>query len=131
MISSAEEFIRLRTSDDPAEYRRAASDEASEKVWMDIINNYPDMKAWVAENKTVPLSILYILSNDSNSDVRFVVASKRKLDRALIEKLARDDNESVRQRIAYNKKTPAEVLKQLATDPESMVSDVAKERLKE
>ena len=129
MILSASEFVRLRTSDDPDEYRRAASDEASEDVWIEIIENYSDMKIWVAANKTVPLSVLSRLSDDPDPEVRFAVASKRKLDQSLFEKLARDKDESVRQRIAYNKKTPLEILELLAVDSEEMVSSVAKERL--
>lgn len=50
MILSADEFIRLRTSEDPEEYGRTASEEASESVWMDVINKYPDMKDWVDHN---------------------------------------------------------------------------------
>jgi hypothetical protein len=129
MIFSASEFVRLRTSDDPEEYRRAASDEASEDVWIEIIENYSDMKIWVAGNKTVPLSVLSRLSDDPDPEVRFAVASKRKLDQSLIEKMACDKDESVRQRIAYNQKTPLEILELLAADSEEMVSSVAKKRL--
>lgn len=129
MIASAEEFVRLRLSDEPEEYGRSASDNANESVWMDVINNYPDMRSWVAHNKTVPLSILRILSTDSDSDVRIAVASKRKLDESLFETLALDIDESVRQSIAYNKKTPLKVLKLLSEDKEELVRNVALDRL--
>lgn len=131
MILSASEFVRLRMSKDPEEYNRAALDEANEEVWIDIIENYPDMKVWVAHNKTIPLTILTRLSDDPDIKVRFVVAFKRKLDQALFNKLARDRDTSVRQRIAYNKKTPIEVLELLATDSEEMVGSVAKDRLRD
>ena len=130
MILSASEFIRLRMSKDPEEYNRAALDEANEEVWIDIIKNYSDMKIWVAHNKTVPLTILSRLSDDSDAKVRFAVASKRKLDQALFSKLARDEDKFVRQRIAYNKKTPIEILKLLTTDSEEIVSSIAKDRLR-
>jgi NurA-like 5'-3' nuclease len=129
MIMSAEEFVRLRLSDDPEEYGRSASDSANELVWLDVIDRYPDMRSWVAHNKTVPLSVLRILSKDSDSDVRITVASKRKLDESLFETLAADIDESVRQRIAYNKKTPMRVLKLLSEDKEPIVRDVALNRL--
>lgn len=129
MILSAEEFVNLRRSDDPEEYERAVSEEASEHVWIGVITNYPEMRVWVAENKSVPLSILNILSDDSDPNVRFAVASKRKLDRALFDKLSRDESESVRQRIAYNNKTPTDILRRLVLDSEAIVSNVAKSRL--
>ena len=131
MILSAEEFVNLRTSDDPEDYRRAALEEASEKVWMDVINNYPQMKVWVIRNKKVPLSILHILSDDPDNKVRTEIAAKRKLDNELFEKFARDEDESVRQRIAYNKKTPIGILMLLSTDIKRMVSDVAQQNINE
>jgi len=129
MILSAEDFVNLRTSGNPEEYRRAAFEDASEKVWMDVINNYPQMKVWVIINKTVPLSILHILSDDPDNNVRAAIAAKRKLDNALFEKLARDEDESVRQRIACHKKAPIEILALLSTDTKRIVSDAAQERL--
>lgn len=130
MIESAQQFAELRKSEDPAEYRRAAQEEAHKDVWIEIINTMPDMRVWVAENKSVPVEILHILSKDSNVDVRFAVASKRRINRQIMTQLAMDKDESVRQRIAYNKKTPEDILKQLSLDAESIVSDVAKSRLK-
>ncbi|MGF9754534.1 hypothetical protein AAII07_04985 [Microvirga sp. 0TCS3.31] len=82
MIESAEEFVRLRTSTDPAEYRRAAHEEAAERTWIEVIERYPDMRSWVAHNKTVPLSILKILRHDADEQVRLTVTSKRSWARA-------------------------------------------------
>lgn len=62
MIRSAEEFVRLRKSDQREEYERAANDSASIEVWRDVISLYPDMHRWVAHNKTVPIEILAILA---------------------------------------------------------------------
>jgi hypothetical protein len=44
MIASAEEFVALRTSEDPEEYNRAAHDEAPEEVWWDVIRRFLVMR---------------------------------------------------------------------------------------
>jgi hypothetical protein len=129
MIQSAAEFIRLRTSSAKAEYDRATTEEAPIEVWRDLVKNHPDMKSWVAHNKTVPIEILEILATDRESDVRNAVARKRKLTRALFEKLARDADEGVRLAVAYNANTPDEVLKLLVDDPWDQVAAKAKARL--
>ena len=131
MISSAAEFIKLRISDNSEEYRRTVSEEISEAVCIELIEKHPEMKIWVIGNKTVPLSILNILSNDNDSNIRFSIALKRKLSHELFEKLSMDNDESVRQCIASNKKTPIDILEKLALDVEDMVKEVAIERLDE
>ncbi len=55
MINSADDFVRLRCSEDRNEYERAAWDEAPLEVWLDVIERFPDMRFWVACNKTVPM----------------------------------------------------------------------------
>lgn len=82
MIESADEFVRLRQSSVPEEYRRAASEEASVETWMDVIERYPEMRSWVAHNKTLPLQILEILRHDSDEQVQWVVRSRRSWARA-------------------------------------------------
>ena len=129
MIVSADEFVRLRTSDEPEEYRRAALEDASESVWLDVVEHYPDMKIWVTRNKTVPLTILRILADDPDVMVREAVASKRKLDRNLFVRLARDPEESVRLSIVRNAKVPQDLLVLLCEDAEPYVRQVARERL--
>jgi hypothetical protein len=76
MIESADEFRRLRESEIPDEYRRAAHDEAPVEVWLEVIRRWPDMRFWVAQNKTVPVSILEILVNDPDEKVRDMVLRK-------------------------------------------------------
>ena len=83
MITSADEFVRFRSSTNPEEYRRAAQESASELVWHEIITHYPEMRRWVANNRTISISILERLSMDSDPDVRIWVAMKRKLPEAL------------------------------------------------
>jgi hypothetical protein len=82
VIESAEEFVRLRTSTDPAEYQRAAHDEAAERTWQDVIARFPEMRFWVAQNKTVPLSVLEDLRNDPDEKVRAMVRARRAWMRA-------------------------------------------------
>lgn len=82
MIESADEFVRLRSSEDPAEYQRAAREEAAESTWLEVIDRFPDMRFWVAQNKTVPLSVLEILRHDADERVRSMVTSKRSWARA-------------------------------------------------
>jgi hypothetical protein len=76
VIESADEFARLRTSADPAEYQRAAHDNAADRTWRDVIARFPNMRFWVAQNKTVPLSVLEDLRNDPDERVRDVVRAK-------------------------------------------------------
>ncbi|WP_055744098.1 hypothetical protein [Brevibacillus choshinensis] len=58
-------------------------DEAPLDVWNEIIQNYPDMSFWVAQNKSVPVEILYILANHPEERVRIIVALKNKLPEEL------------------------------------------------
>ncbi len=82
MIGSAEEFVRLGTSEDPAERHRAAHDSASVGTWLDVIERYPDLRFCVAHNKTVPLEVLEQLRNDPDERVRWMVLQKRSWARA-------------------------------------------------
>lgn len=127
MIHSAEEFVSLRTSTDRTVYERATTEQASIETWTDVIIRFPEMRMWVAHNKTVPLEILKVLAKDSDRSVRASVAEKRKLDRELFEFLSRDPDELVRQRIAYNKKTPVEIIERLVNDDTPLVKDAALE----
>lgn len=129
MITSAEEFVGLRNSDIPGEYLRAAEDEAPVEVWFDVISRFPEMREWVAHNKTVPIEILDVLARDEVVSVRAAVADKRKLSVELFELLAQDRDELVRQRVAYNKKAPIKVLEYLSADSSPMVHAVAAKRL--
>jgi hypothetical protein len=76
MIDSADEFRRLRVSENPEEFHRAAHDEAPVEVWLEVIRRWPDMRFWVAQNKTVPLSVLKVLVNDPDWKVRDMVLRK-------------------------------------------------------
>ncbi len=78
MIQSAEQFVFLRSSNDIHLYQQAANDSATEEIWHDVIKKYPDMKVWVVRNKTIPLSILEILSHDEDVNIRHAVGMKRR-----------------------------------------------------
>ncbi len=131
MIESADQFVLLRTSEDMELYQRAANETATEDTWQEVITKYPDMRVWVARNKTVSLKILEILSRDEDADVRYAVAMKRKSDQDILQRLAQDPDESVRLRVALNPKTPKVVLEQLLHDKWSRVVEEAKSRLEE
>lgn len=129
MIESAEEFLTLRRSENPAEYRRAAHDAAPLEVWLTIIATYPEMRCWVAHNKTVPIEVLGKLAHDPDEHVRWMVATKRKLTRELFDLLAADRNETVRARIALNRNAPQAVVERLAGDESVVVRSAACEQL--
>lgn len=131
MISSAEEFVALRTSEDRELYTRAAHDFASEEVWLEVIDKYPDMKKWVVHNKTVPVSILERLVTDPDPSVRYAVASKRKASQVILEQLTRDPDESIRLAVACNPKAPLLVLQALVNDPWERVAEEARKRIEQ
>jgi hypothetical protein len=128
-ITTADEFIRLRTSDNPSEYLRAATDDAPAEVWREVIVRYPEMRRWIAHNKAVPTEILAILARDPSSDVRHSVARKNKLPAELMLELAGDENEAVRRAILYNKNAPIEVLRKLARDESADIAALARQRV--
>jgi hypothetical protein len=98
----------LRLSEDFAEQARATREAVSdEAIWHRVMAEYPELKVWVARNKTVPLSILRILATDDDPSVRREVAGKRKLDDELFVALAADEDERVRVALIANPKCPA------------------------
>jgi hypothetical protein len=131
MIETAAEFIKLRSSDVPEEYARAAHEEAPLTVWEQVIEEFPEYRFWVAHNKTVPVEILRVLSADPDWKVRGMVASKRKLPEELQLILARDSDENVRHDLACNRKATEAALEILASDSCEDVREKAASRLKE
>ena len=125
MIQSAEEFVDLRTKNDP----EATHGKALKSVWLAILNRYPDFKEWVVHNKTVPVSVLRLLASDPDQKVRYAVAMKRKCPHDILEILARDEDEMVRARVAWNASTPDDILELLRDDPIKEVAEPAAERL--
>ncbi|GAA1081904.1 hypothetical protein HDA36_002456 [Nocardiopsis composta] len=64
MIESADEYVRLRESNDGAAWQRIKREEAPLQVWLDIVRNHPDMRFWVTFNRTVPVQVLREISGD-------------------------------------------------------------------
>lgn len=130
MITSAEEFIALRSSSIKSEYDRAATEEAPISVWRDVIKRYPNYRRWVSHNKNVPLEILEELCQ-FDSTVRQFVAAKRKLSPGLFEVLSRDESYVVRIAVAANKKAPITILERLLNDQNKHVARAAEYNLEE
>lgn len=110
---------------------RASLEEAPLDVWFEVVANFPELREWVAQNKTVPLEILEALAQDPSANVRCVVAGRRKLTSALQSQLAKDTDSSVRARVAYNAKCKIDTLRVLANDPEPFVKEAAVKKLLE
>ncbi|WP_217592955.1 hypothetical protein [Cohnella sp. GbtcB17] len=127
LIYSAEEFVRLRKSEIPSEYLRASWDAATFEVWVEVIEKYPELRFWVAQNKTS--EIMEILSDDPSERVRGMIASKNRLPEHLQIKLAKDIDSSVRERIVYNKKISAVVVQLLVQDEDGSIREKARSRL--
>lgn len=128
-IGSAEEFVRLRHSESPDEYRRAATESAPIEVWRELVEHYADEHFWVAQNKTVPLEVLSELAGDPDERVRMMVAAKKKLTPDILVRLARDPNDAVRMSVARHRNATRAVLESLRNDSWDAVRDVVAERL--
>jgi hypothetical protein len=130
-ISSAEEFVRLSSSEIPEEYNLASWGSASDEVWLEMIQKFPDYTRWVAFNKSISLEIIRILATHPDDDVRWFIAAKRKSPPDVLWMLAKDQFDSVRQRVAYNAKTPKEILEFLLNDPWEDIRERVQKRLEE
>ena len=127
MIRSAEEFKQLRESKNKENYDRAVVEEASIEVWYEVINKFPELREWVAHNKTVPVEILEELSTDPVRLVRGAVARKRKINQKICDLLKDDVDEEVRSVLIWNTKLVIELKKQIKTED----SDWLKKELNE
>lgn len=129
MIRTAAEFVSLRESHDPNDYRRAAHDDAPLDVWLEVIASFPHMKKWVVLNKTVPVVVIEALARDEDPTIRSVVAMKRKAPADVLRELSSDAEAGVRATVASNPNTPLDVLRNLTADREAFVAELARERL--
>lgn len=116
MITSAEEFVNLRSSNDPQQQEQASRDSAGIDVWIDVINRFPDLKFWVVHNKTIQIELLEILVDDDDPNVRSAVARKRKINDVIFDKLAADPDEEVRYALLCNTKITKEQIKKIKAD---------------
>ncbi|RZK18555.1 MAG: hypothetical protein EOO56_15815 [Hymenobacter sp.] len=129
MINSAEEFIRLRISDVETEYYRVSHDDAADATWLEIIQRFPDYKAWVIHNKTVPLTILEILSLDDDAQVRAAVARKRKINNEIFRRLSVDTADSVRGALLANTNLSRTMKMQVSTEGSEWLKKPLQEQL--
>lgn len=129
MIQNATEFLELRKSKDQEDYLRASNEEAPLSVWYEVLNLYPEMAFWVAQNKTIQYEILEKLAVHPEANVRSMVSMKNKLDESLLMVLSADPDESIRMNVARHKRATRNVLNQLLNDPWHEVSKVVKARL--
>jgi hypothetical protein len=127
MISTAEEFVTLCEE----AYGTAATEGASEEVWLDVIRRFPGYTSSVIHNNTVPLRVLELLSQSPDASIRSQVATKRKLSTELFVRLSKDLDDGVRRNIALNRKVTRNVLEFLARDKSTLVSESAQGRLAE
>ncbi len=131
MISTAQEFLALMRSEDPADYHRFRHDSAPIEVWRELITKYALANEWVARNKTSPVEILRDIAGDSRVVVRTEVAMTRRITEDIQEKLARDPDASVRNALANNSKATDRILAILAEDSEAFVRETAHRRIKQ
>jgi hypothetical protein len=129
MIKSADEFVRLRTSELPAEYGQATHETADEAVWREVILRFPEMMEWVAHNKTISESIIRVLYDSGNERTRHALARKRRTPVDLLTHLANDESESTRLAVAMNPSVPVAILERLVNDPWIEVRRIAERRL--
>lgn len=115
--------VGLESLSDSKEYDRAAHDEAPVEVWREVIRRWPDMRLWVAQNKTVPNEILEILSRDIDPNVRDMVARKGRLAPSIQLKLLDDPDETVRAALALNRRAIPEVIERLYRDESKLVRE--------
>ncbi|MFD7756034.1 hypothetical protein [Streptomyces sp. NPDC059757] len=125
-ITSVEEFIRLRKSEEPAEYDRSAWATMPIDVWRDLVRNHPDMRFWAAHNRTVPAEILAELAEDSDWRVRDRVLGKSHTPLELFERLA---NDAVRRSVANHPRSPRSAVARLIDDPWPVIAQEARARL--
>jgi hypothetical protein len=116
MINSAEEFIKLRTSNSKEDVDRATYDDAEAQTWIEVIDKYPTYKEWVIHNKTVPVEVLESLATDADPRIRSAVARKRMINDKIFRLLAADLDVNVRQSLISNTGLSVEKLKQIKTD---------------
>lgn len=125
VIETADEFIRLVESDDPAERRRAAWETADLRVWMTLVTEHPEMRFWVAHNRTIPQEVMRVLAADEDWRVRDRIATKNSCPSDILEALSSDSHDAVASAVAGHPNTPSSALRRLARYPWEQVSGKA------
>jgi len=130
MIGSVEEFVSLRASGDAGDFRRIKQEEAPLGVWYDIVENHPDMRFWVAFNRTIPAEVMRILACDPDWRVRDKVASRKDTPGDILELLSGDLHEAVLSSVAGNSGTPVAALRDLSRHPWSQIREKSLRQLR-
>ncbi|WP_055590818.1 hypothetical protein [Peterkaempfera griseoplana] len=128
-ITSVEEFIRLRLSEDPAEYDRSAWAAMPLPVWWELVRNHPEMRFWAAHNRTAPVEILAELIRDADWRVRSRVLSKNAGPPELLEQSVDDPHDAVRHTVAAHRNSPRTAVARLVNDPWPVIAEQARARL--
>lgn len=127
-ISSAEEYRVLLERDDVSA-KEVSTIQADEAVWSEIVESYPELRFAVAQNKTVPPSILRVLAISGDPRVRSMVARRRATPPEILKDLASDSSGGVRLAVAMNPSAPRDALAILAGDSWTEVALKARSRL--
>ena len=130
MIKSPEEFRKLRLSDNLEEQSRSVLEPAELQTWFKVIEKYPDLKKWVAHNKTIQIEVLEHLAKDKDVGVRCVVARKRKINHQIFDSLKADKDETVRHALICNTKLPIDLKKQIKVDDSEWLKEELNGKIK-
>lgn len=130
MIKSAKEFINLRMSEVQSHYSRTVYEEAPDEIWIQLIDQHPEMREWVAYNETIKEPIMRRLANDLHSKIRLMIAAKQRLPLDLLETFSHDPENSVRLTVAIHPDTPAHVLQAMINDPSEPIREVVQSKIK-
>lgn len=128
-ITSVAEFIRLRTSEDPAERDRSAWAAMPLPVWHELVREHPDMRFWAAHNRSCPPEILTELIKNDDWRIRSRVASRRNCPAELLEELADDPHDAVRSTVATHQHSPRSAVLRLTDDPWAVIAEAARTRI--
>jgi hypothetical protein len=128
-ISSVEEFIRLRLSEDPAERERSAWAAMPPAVWDELVGGYPELRFWAAHNRSCPPRILAVLVGDGDWRVRSRVASRRDCPAELLEALVDDPHDAVRNTVATHRRSPRSAVLRLTEDRWDVIAEAARARI--
>lgn len=128
-ITSVEEFIRLRLSEDSAERERSAWATMPLPVWEQLVREHPDMRFWAAHNRSCPPQILARLVRDDDWRVRSRVSSRRDCPAHLLEELAGDPHDGVRNTVATHRHSPRSAVVRLMDDPWVVIAEAARSRI--
>ncbi len=131
MIESLDHFDCLVEEGGEKSQEQIRNDRVPESILFEIIQKRADLCRVVTLNRNLPESIIRLLAEFEDPNVRADVAMRRSVPIDVREKLARDVDDSVRARVAWNEKTAKLLLELLANDELSIVAEPAQQRLHE